>query len=74
MLVKYYFQSNLIFEINNIDSTMNFSNKNKFDYIYSDALFLNADNERLKKIEKNTSTNYLKQEVNFLNGYLQIIY
>lgn len=58
-------KSNLNIEINNIDSTMNFSNKNKFDYIYSDALFLNADNERLKKIEKNTSTNYLKTRSKF---------
>lgn len=58
-------KSDLNIEINNIDSTMNFSNKNKFDYIYSDALFLNADNERLKKIEKNTSTNYLKTRSKF---------
>lgn len=45
-------KSDINIEINNIDSTMNFSNKNKFDYIYSDALFLNADNERLKKLKK----------------------
>lgn len=39
-------------EIINTDSTLNFANKDKFDYIYSDALFLNADNERLKKSKK----------------------
>lgn len=55
-------KSNLNIEINNIDSTMNFSNKNKLDYIYSDALFLNADNERLKKIEKKYIYKLLKNK------------
>ncbi len=58
-------KSSLNIEIINTDSTLNFANKDKFDYIYSDALFLNADKERLKKIEKNASTSYLKTRSKF---------
>jgi type I restriction enzyme M protein len=58
-------QSETNIEIKKIDSTLNFGSNDKFECIYSDALFLNADNKRLKQIEDSASNSYLKTRSKF---------
>lgn len=62
--------------IHNLDSTKNFNSKKKYDFIYSEAPFMNMPQSVLKDIAENAGEKYIKTKSNlyewvFVNRVIQ---
>lgn len=51
-------------EVNNIDSSFGFNNKNKYDSIFVDALFMNSNKDGMQQIAKNAGDTFISTRGN----------